>query len=346
MLLNGFLMSGDIEVAQIKNNEIFPICEERMPFLLRRGGSIEAWLSERAIDKHRTNSRLLKKVLRLTNADDIELVLSVHAAAITDNYWFKPNGSSLTYDDVNFKSNAFAALALYGDPDSFALPPSPTPELTNIGSFEKCWRLIDGKWWLYKQGNENELFSELFIYHLAQALGFNAAYCELDGQFIRSLDFTNGASVNYEPISSLVGDDEDYEKSFDLLNSLCPHAAADFVRMIYLDTICFNMDRHTKNYGVLRDINTGAVTALAPAFDHNIALISRGYPKDVSRENDLLIKLFCEFTEQNASAAKILKSITPPSSDMIKQCIAETGFDVDEDFIGNFILNGANKIKL
>lgn len=59
------------------------------------------------------------------------------------------------YEDIRFKENYFSELALRGDPDSFSNRPSRTPELTNIGSFEKCWKLIDGEWWMYKSGAEN-----------------------------------------------------------------------------------------------------------------------------------------------------------------------------------------------
>ena len=47
-----------------------------------------------------------------------------------------------------------------------------TPELTNTGSFEKCWRLIGGEWWMYKRADRLALFSELFVYELGTALGF------------------------------------------------------------------------------------------------------------------------------------------------------------------------------
>ena len=48
--------------------------------------------------------------------------------------------------------------------------------------------------------------------------------------------------------------------------------------MIFLDTIVANPDRHTNNFGLLRDTNTGMLMSLAPNFDNNMALIARGYP--------------------------------------------------------------------
>ncbi|HEY5556717.1 hypothetical protein [Acetobacterium sp.] len=84
----------------------------------------------------------------------------MNASTITDTYWVcEDSEPALTYGDVRFSQNYFDNLALNGDPDSFnrvnnqGLMHSRTPELTNIGSFEKCWRIENGDWWLYKHGN-------------------------------------------------------------------------------------------------------------------------------------------------------------------------------------------------
>lgn len=347
MRLNGTLMSGNYEVAKVVDGEIIPIKKELMPLYLQRMNNIEGWLADRAIDKHRTNSRLLKKALRLTAAEDLEVVLRVHGATITDNYWYREEGSNLTYDEVKFKANMFDKLALYGDPDSFNNDQGSTPELTNIGSYEKCWRLENDEWWLYKQGNDNERFSELFIYHLGKALGFTMAHYELGGEYIKTPDFTKHNQVNYEAMYSIVNDDEDYVKSFDALVEICPEASKDFVKMIYLDSICFNMDRHTKNYGVLRDTETGKINGLAPNFDNNIALISRGYPSNISRDKDRMISLFCEFVLEREIAKSIYEEINKESitDELIKECIDKTGFNVDAEKVSTFIINGVKTIQ-
>ena len=170
----------------------------------------------------------MKKALRLTAADDLEVVLKVNAATITDIYWFRPEESLLTYQDIKFKVSMFDKLALYGDPDSFNREADGTPELTNIGRFEKFWSLIDGCWHLYKAENDNELFSELFICELGKVLGMNMAEYEKDGTYIRSRDFTNGAAVNFEPAEAIVG--EDYSINFDALDQLSEDAAKDYIK--------------------------------------------------------------------------------------------------------------------
>ena len=68
---------------------------------------MQGWLAARAIDPHRTNSRLLKKALRLRTTDNVQTALAVNAATVTDRYWFKPEGSRAVYEDIRFKENYF-----------------------------------------------------------------------------------------------------------------------------------------------------------------------------------------------------------------------------------------------
>ena len=79
--------------------------------------------------------------------------------------------------------------------------------------------------------------------------------------------------------------------------------------MIFLDTIVVNPDRHTANFGLLRDINTGKLIGFAPLFDHNMALIARGYPKAPTK-NDILISLFNDFISNHSEYKNQLPIIT------------------------------------
>lgn len=90
---------------------------------------------------------------------------------------------------------------------------------------------------MYKSGNDKEFFSELFIYKLGSYLDFDMAHYELDEGYIRTKDLAN-----------------------------------DYLKLIYFDTICSNIHRHTKNYGILRNPETGEIVKLAPNYDNNIAL--------------------------------------------------------------------------
>ena len=345
--ITGTLMSEDRPIATVKNGVITESDDALLPLYLKRTKDVEGWIASRAIDSHRTNSRLLKKALRLRTTDDVQTALAVNAATVTDRYWFKPEGSTAVYEDIRFKENYFDQLALRGDPDSFSRKPSRTPELTNTGSFEKCWKLIDGKWWMYKNGNDGELFSELFICKLGENLGLSMAHYEMDGEYIRSKDFTNEASVNFEPMRSLVDDDEDYENCFNVLNAMSPKFAQQYLTLIWMDSVCYNMDRHTENFGFLRDIKTGAILSLAPNYDNNIALIAKGYPSNVSRSGDGLIRFLRELIQNCEDAREMYQQMDLPqiTESIINECLDEIPIEVDRGFIRDFILNGQNVIR-
>ena len=155
-------MSRDVPIGIIKSRFVEPLCSELLPLYFQRGGDVAQWLAMRAVDAHRTNSRLLKKVLRLKERDDISTALHFNAVTITDCYWVKPDNSILTWEDVRFKENQFDNLSLHGELSAFSSPPSRTPELTNIGSYEKCWRLENGRWWMYKQATPETNCQGLF----------------------------------------------------------------------------------------------------------------------------------------------------------------------------------------
>ena len=340
-----YIMSEDIRLAKWENNNFEVINEGLLPLYLKNTGNIEKWLETRAIDSHRANSRLLKKALRLTEKDDIGTVISVNAVTITDCYWIKPLNSDLTYADVRFNNDYFSNLALTGSYDSFNRAANSkqtkTPELTNIGSYEKCWKLINGSWWMYKKANHEEMFSELFIYRLGKELGFNMAEYERGKGYIKTKDFTNNAEVNFEGAYSFMGDNEDYIDNVNVLKHLCPDSIGDYIRMIFLDTICANPDRHTFNYGVLRDIVTGEIIGLAPNFDNNMALISKGYPRNIKRRNDLLIQLFNELMEYDEAYRKYIPEVT---EELVGEVIKSLNMRVKSKEIIEFIMNGYRQL--
>lgn len=335
---NYYIMSGDTAVAKWENGELTVLNDTLLPLFLKRVHNADMWLETRAIDSHRANSRLLKKALRLKEKDDISTVIHVNGATITDNYWIKPLDSDLTYADVKFSDDYFARLALKGTYDSFNRAAnskhSRTPELTNIGSFEKCWRLIKGKWWMYKSANHDEMFSELFIARFGEALGMDMAVYERGDHCVKTLDFTNAAEVNFEPASTFMDDNDDYEDVVTKLQEICPQAIPDYVRMIFLDTIVANPDRHTANFGLLRDIKTGELMGLSPLFDHNMALIARGYPK-APKKSDLLIRLFNDLTDNHPQYKEYIPEVT---EEVIRKVIADLHMRVRTNEIVSLIM--------
>jgi len=339
------ILSGNIVVAIWNNGELAVQKEELMPLYLKRISNADMWLETRAIDSHRANSRLLKKALRLAEKDDMSTVMHVNAATITDNYWIRPLGSTLSYEDVKFSDDYFSNLALHGTYDSFnkaALSKrSKTPELTNIGSFEKCWKLRDGQWWMHKRANHSEMFSELFVYELGKKLGMNMAVYARGNGCIKSLDFTRGAAINLELASSFMGNNINYCDVIRELQTLCPEVISDYIRMIFLDTLVANPDRHTNNFGLLRDCTSGKIFGFAPNYDNNMALIARGYP-DAPKSKDILITLFNEVMEQYPEYKNLIPEVT---EELIKEVLQTINMRIKSKKIIDFIMKRYEMIQ-
>ena len=196
--MNGYLMHKDSVVSRIENDIILND-NYRLPLMLKKGADITPWICSRAVDRHRTNSRLLKKVIRLTDTSDVSTVLKAHAATVTDNYWIKFDGENIEYKNILLNDDSLADVALFGTFESISNAKyihceySKSPELTNIGSFEKCWKLKNSGWLMYKKANHDEMFSELFIYKLGIELGFRMAEYERGNGVIKTKDFTDNA---------------------------------------------------------------------------------------------------------------------------------------------------------
>ena len=345
--INGWVMSGDCPVVRIEDGLVKEVNKTLSPFFFLHNIDFTAWLESRSVDFQRANAKLLKEALNLQDKGEAESVLFVNAATVTDNYWFRPDNESISWNDVRFSNNPYDMMALKGEQYAYSIQPSRTPELTNIGSFEKCWRLTDGKWQMIKSGNDQELFSEIFICQLGKTLGFDMAGYSYEDGYVVSPDFTNNGEYILEPASFVMSDNEDYDDNFEFFAGIADELAEDYLRIIYMDSLCYNMDRHTSNYGFLRDPKTGDIVSLAPNYDNNIALISRGYPKDRTRENDALIGFLTSFLEHNRAAFDMFRNLDIPEIDreMIENCLDNVPIEVDRDYIIDFILNGQEQIK-
>ena len=163
--LQGTLMSGNTPVAQIENGEISNVLEPTLlpfHFLHAEDPSLYAWIRQRCIDTNRTNCRFLLRELDLEEADSIQIVLSVNAAAITDHFWIREKGSDKTYEQIRFHQDHLAKTALLGSsagivvPRIIILPNSPIQaHLKNAG----VWKTVNGGF--IREGIPNTHFQNL-----------------------------------------------------------------------------------------------------------------------------------------------------------------------------------------
>ena len=327
----GYVMSGNIVVAEFNKGVLVPPTHKLCPLVIKRTNSIYEFLKSRSIDSGRTNSRLLRKVLNINVKDDTLVSLCSYAASISDNYWFKPKHSKLKYEDISFNNDIFFDTALKGIITIYPKKLILTPELTTNGSYEKGWRNIDGNWWLYKVGTINERYSEVFYSRLFEKLILPTAHYEIDGNYIRTANFAKG--VNFEPMVSLVGDNEDIEYIYDALNKINHQIALDYLRLITFDVVLNNVDRHNENCGILRDKETGEIISLAPNYDDNLSLISRNTTL-IATEQEGFLSLFLKTIRKSRKIKEGLKEIEFPiiTSNLLKSIHEEIGLEIEVDF--------------
>jgi len=329
-------MRGDTPVAKVHDDKITSLTPAA-PLYLQSQNSFPNWLKDRGADLTRSNMRIILKQFGLPQQDISAAVRMVNAASVTDSFWIKPHGSSLSYEQITFKKDIYAKAALCGDPDIFLLDKTHTPEMTNIGSFNKGWKLVKGKWHLYKSGTELEIFSELFTAKLARHIGLNGVNYFIDEGFIVCESFV-AAPWDFEPAKSIIGDNCDYQHVYPIMEA---HGLAkEYMDIIFMDAIVRNSDRHEFNFGFLT--STSGAIKLAPNFDNNLALFCRGIPSNLER-NDPLVT---DFASLQPHTQYMLPKLT--ESMIVKahtETINEYPANIPLETTINFCINAYSKLQ-
>jgi hypothetical protein len=271
-LLNFQADEYGVELQEINQNNF-----EFLPHQLKRsqGRGLHSWLTDRAVDTDRSNIRRMLKEFKLTR-DKLQIVLFNNAMCMTDWYWVKRTGQSLTLaDHIRYKASDknIAALSIYGS--EVQISATYNPELTTIGSFDKCW--INNK--LIKKGSQMNTMAELASYEILSAMALPHAtyFLEQDG-VVATPNFTDEdvflehyASFRFQNLNENPMDisEANVYNHFKQING---DLAEQYLAIITMDSILCNADRHEHNFGVLRSCETGEVVSLAPNFDNNLAL--------------------------------------------------------------------------
>lgn len=127
----------------------------------------------------------------------------------------------------------------------------------------------------HKQADALELFSEHFTCLLGKRLGFSMAeyipcndYIRPKIRVIRARDFTDGASVNFEPLDVIIGENvKDYICTYNILPQFGQVIAGDYVSIVFMDFFCTNPNCYSFNLGVYQDVDVGKVLRLTSNFD-------------------------------------------------------------------------------
>lgn len=245
---------------------------------------VEEWLENRKASKH---NRRMKAIMQLCDCENMEGFLrATHGASLNDTFWLKSDEENVKWEDVSLYRNSFdgsISRLAFGRSDLYdARLSNASPEMTTSGSFKKCWmRGRNGDICLYKRGREGvravelEAYSEVMASELASLICPGAVeykLVKLQGEIASKCRLFTDEACGYVPIAGYA--DVQHESPDRLLEFFAGIGSEDaFRRMIVLDSIIFNVDRHGGNYGVLIDNDTLKPIKMAPVFDLNLALL-------------------------------------------------------------------------
>lgn len=296
------------QITEILNRDLCPAC-------FAVGMPLNHWLDDRMVDIHRSHSRRLFKALRLKSYADTDQMINVgHGIIITDNWWIQKADENLDYRSLKKYNEELADIAFYGSSDSHSGDISGYREMGTVGSFEKAWRFMDNAWYMFKQGNTQELISEYYAYLFLKAMEVPVAEymiqkniseaTGLESVCIITKDFTDNAGMDFEPFCNYYSDNEEPEY---ILPRISSDLLQPYVMMLFYDALLHNRDRHNQNVGFLRDSSTGEIIGLAPYFDYNMCLIAYGIPRvDMERGN-----LFTEDILNQSLCCRVLNDSLP-----------------------------------
>ncbi len=157
---------------------------------------------------------------------------------------------------------------------------STSPELTTDGSFRKCWRREEGDIFLYKRGVAGagnaglEPYCEALaseIIHKADPSSVQYSLLKFHGGTATKCKVFTNEDVGFVPLRKLVSRGITLDGIVDFFDGI--GCREQFQRMLVLDAITFNVDRHLGNMGVLVDNGTQEILRIAPNFDFNLSML-------------------------------------------------------------------------
>lgn len=278
------LMNKDIEVLHFTSetdqfgDTVFEQIDEETSVLPAGFYDIQSFISGRRAPKHRKH---IMQLLIKSGCLNLETYISTtKALSLNDSFWVKSVDDSLSWYDVSLYQNDFddviANTAFSGGTDQ-RLISTTSPEFSTNGQYAKCWiRNEKGIHLIKSSGNGHEIYSEVYASQLAHRLCHNSvdySITEFNGQLVSQCSLFTSEDVGYVPAIKYI----DSDRVNVLLNYFTSLGFDDeFRRMVILDGIILNEDRHGGNYGFLVNNDTQEILGMAPIFDHNRSLLWNG----------------------------------------------------------------------
>ncbi len=244
-------------------------------------GDMNDWWQGRSIPASRQNIRKALECLGLASSG--RLITKCFGLSLSDQYWVNPVKGPLEWEKINFFDNPFSEDVgdiLFGGAarGNISLV---SPDNTSDGWLKKKWKIINGKRCLIKGGADpfqqqpiSEamaaiVMSRLNIPHIPYDViwedGLPYSVCEsfitADTELVSAFYIHNTLKI------------KDAEKQYDHYLECCERlgisgARENLDKMLAIDYLIANYDRHYNNFGAVRNAVTLAWAAPAPLYDN------------------------------------------------------------------------------
>ena len=244
--------------------------------------ALNEWFKGRGIPSWRKDLENLLEKLKVSTPE--ELLNKAYALSLSDQYWIKEETQEIKWENINFFTNDFKYKAYLevslSSSFSGKMVDLHSPNNTTDGMLQKAWIIENGDRVLVKGTyfpTRQEPINEWLVSQICERLKFD--YCNYtvdksDNKLIsKCKNFINENEeiiTAYEIFNSKKkrNNENDFEHYIKILEEHnIKDARKQLENMFLIDYIVMNIDRHMKNFGVIRNVETLEWERVTPIFD-------------------------------------------------------------------------------
>lgn len=209
----------------------------------------------------------------VTDKDRANISLSYHCVSLTDVYWVRKTGETITFAELNLYDNplneAIVELSLKGR-QMTVTNHELAPDLSTKGCFPKAWIRGTEGFVLLKDGDKETVERELLASRICQCFDVpQVQYSEYvyDGEPVTQSRIIT--SKDFSMVSKLAFDIYACNHDLNTLEVCKKLDPVTYYGMNILDYLTGNTDRHPENWGFLVDNSNNEYVSLYPLMDFN-----------------------------------------------------------------------------
>jgi len=209
----------------------------------------------------------------VTDKDRAMISLSYHCVSLTDVFWVRKSGETVTFAELNLYDNplneAIVELSLKGR-QMTVTNRELAPDLSTRGCFPKAWIRGEKGFRLLKDGDADVVKKELLASRICQCFDIPQVIYRpyiYQGEVVTESEIIS--SKEYSLVSKMTFDIYACNHDLDTITVCTQLDPVNYYGMNILDYLTGNTDRHPENWGFLIDNRTNRYLSLYPLMDFN-----------------------------------------------------------------------------